>query len=230
MNSLKMLYAEDDIDVLQDTIFLLGSEFPFISSVQDGEKALEYYYNNKPDVMLLDINLPLMSGLEVASKIRDNDDETAIIIISAYSDRDKLLSALNLNVTAYIVKPFDINEIKNIINKIIEKKFKKYEIILDNDFRFNIENENLFHKQTQISLTKNEIELMNILYNNQQKIFSIEELTSEFFKDSLQKGTTNNTTQLISRFKKKVLTESKVDKFFIENIYGLGYKLKVIDN
>jgi len=229
MNSLKILYAEDDIDVLQDTMFLLGSQFPFIQAVQDGKKALEYYYEEKPDIILLDINLPLMSGLEVAKKIRETDDETFIIIISAYSDKEKLLSAINLNVSAYIVKPFAIDEVTKTINKLIEKSFQKYEIILDNNFRWNERSDNLFHNNNKIVLTRKEIELMSILHNNPQKVFTIEEITTELFKNYSQNTNTNNTTQLISRFKKKVIASSKINDFFIENIYGLGYKLKVLN-
>ncbi len=229
MNSLKILYAEDDIDVLQDTMFLLGPQFPFIKAVQDGKKALEYYYKEKPDIILLDINLPLMSGLEVAKKIRETDDETFIIIISAYSDKEKLLSAINLNVSAYIVKPFAIDEVKKTINKLIEKSFQKFEMILDNNFRWNKKSGNLFHNNNKIVLTKKEIELMSVLYNNPQKVFTVEELTDELFKNTSQNTSTNNTIQLISRFKKKVTNISEIDDFFIENIYGLGYKLKVLN-
>lgn len=229
MNSLKILYAEDDIDVLQDTIFLLGPQFPFIQAVQDGKKALEYYYKEKPDIILLDINLPLMSGLEVAKKIRETDDETFIIIISAYSDKEKLLCAINLNVSAYIVKPFQIDEVKKTINKLIEKSFQKFEMILDNNFRWNKKSGNLFHNNNKIVLTKKEIELMSVLYNNPQKVFTVEELTDELFKNTSQNTSTNNTIQLISRFKKKVTNISEIDDFFIENIYGLGYKLKVLN-
>jgi len=64
-----MLYAEDDVDVLQDTLFLLGEYFTSVSSAQDGEKALELYYKKRPDIIFLDINLPTINGLDIARKI-----------------------------------------------------------------------------------------------------------------------------------------------------------------
>lgn len=226
MNNLSMLYAEDDVDVLQDTLFLLGTYFTSVCSAQDGESALELYYKNRPDIILLDINLPFMSGLEVARKIRETDDETPIVMITAYSDKDKLLNAIDLGVSAYIIKPFKIAEIKKTIEKLIEKKSNKNEIILDAEFRWNLELEKLYYKRELISLTKKEILLMNLLCNNPKKFFTPQEVAREMFPDSDRDVDSNSATQLISRFKKKILKDLDIDRFFIENVYGVGYRIK----
>jgi len=226
MNSLSMLYAEDDIDVLQDTLFLLGPYFTTAYSAQDGEKALEVYHKNKPDIILLDINLPLLNGLDVAAKIRETDDTTPIVMISAYSDKDKLLSAINIGVSSYIIKPFKIDEIKETIEKLIEKSLIKNDNIVETKFKWDFENKKLFYKEQEIKVTKNEILLIDILLKNKQSFFSAEELAINIFGDTKSSSDVNNATQLISRFKKKIISNLDIDDFFIENIYGVGYRIK----
>ncbi len=229
MNNLSMLYAEDDVDVMQDTLFLLGEYFASVNTALDGKSALELYYKNAPDIILLDINLPFMSGLEVAKKIRITDDETPIVIISAYSDKAKLLDAINLGVSAYIVKPFKIEEMKKTIQKLIEKKSNKNELILGSGFIWDLELKNLYYKRELVPLTKKEILLINLLCENQQKFFTPQELTVEIFLNSDKVSEKNNTIQLISRLKKKISKELEIDAFFIENIYGMGYRIKTTD-
>ena len=226
MNNLTMLYAEDDVDVLQDTLFLLGPYFESSYTAQDGEKALEVYNDKKPDIVLLDINLPLMNGLDVAKKIRETDLQTPIVMITAYSDKDKLLNAINIGVSAYIIKPFKIEEIKQVIEKLIKKELEKSKNSLDTEFKWNLYNEQLIYKNQEISLTKNEIILMKLLFENRQNFFTAQELAIDIFLDIQKRDDANNATQLISRFRKKIMQTLEIDTFFIENVYGAGYRLK----
>lgn len=227
MNNLTMLYVEDDIDVLQDTLFLLGDYFKTSYTAQDGKTALKLFNERKPDIILLDINLPLMNGLDVAREIRATDSDIPIIMISAYSDKDKLLDAINIGVSSYIVKPFKIAEIKETIEKLIEKQSENQEKFLDVEFLWKSRTEKLFYKKEEISLTKNEILLMKLLCENKQIFFTPHELALEMFSDSKKSDDSNNATQLISRFKKKVLKSTDTKEFFIENVYGAGYRIKI---
>ncbi len=230
MNELNILYVEDDIEVVQDTIFLLGDSFKSITTALDGDSALELYYENKPDIILLDINLPLLNGLEVAKKIRETDEETIIIIISAYSDKDKLMSAINLGVSGYIKKPFSVNEIKETIDKLIQKQRSRVSIDLGAGFQWNKQLQNLYYKNEIVQLTKKEISLIALLCGNQHIFLNSEEITKEIFLDD--NSISNNATQLISRFKKKILKSLNLeaDAFFIENIYGAGYRIKILNS
>jgi len=230
MDALTLLYAENDVDTLQDTLFLLGEYFTSTYTAQDGKSALELYDKNRPDIVLLDINLPLMDGLECARKIRQTDEETPIVIVSAYSDRDKLLNAINIGVSAYVAKPFKIKEIQETIERLIEKKATKGEVLLGSDLKWSLQLKKLYYKTEQIPLTRSEISLMNILCQNRQKFFTPKELKEELFSDSKKDTDSNNVTQLISRFKKKILTTLDIDIFFIENIYGAGYRIRTINS
>lgn len=225
MSSFTLLYVEDDTDILQDIVFLLKDYFSEIYTAQDGEEAISKYATHKPDIVLLDINIPKKNGLEVARIIREEDQETPILFLTAYSDRGKLLDAINLGVSAYLVKPFKVDELKDAIKKIIVKREPKSHIELGNGFLWNHDTNKLLYKSNELTLTKKEAELINILNNNKQKFLSACEIASEISLQNIKDPKCNNAVQLLSRFKNKVLNSFETEQFFILNVYGMGYKL-----
>ena len=123
MNNLSLLYAEDDEEVLENTVYLLDGCCPIIYTANNGEDALNIYKEKKIDIILLDINMPKMSGLDVLREIRKKDNQTQVVFMSAFSDSLNLISAINLGISAYIVKPYSPSDLKDIIKKIADKKF-----------------------------------------------------------------------------------------------------------
>ncbi|NOR57562.1 MAG: response regulator, partial [Sulfurimonas sp.] len=91
-----ILYAEDDERIREKYAKFLRLYFKDVYEATNGKEALELYDENRPDVIILDINMPIINGLEVAKIIRRRDNETQLIILSAYSDREKLLVATEL--------------------------------------------------------------------------------------------------------------------------------------
>ncbi len=225
MNKLTLLCVEDDIEALEDMVYLLKKYFYKIYTAVDGKEAFDAYKEHKPDIILLDINIPYISGLEVASKIREKDNTTSIIFLTAHSDKDKLIKAIDLQVSSYIIKPFKINELKDTISKVIKKiEFKNTKIQFTNDFIWDKEANTLFYADLQIALTKNEILLIKLLLLNKSRFLSVNEMSLEICTSDSD-ATGNNVVQLISRFKKKVKKAINSDNFFIENSYGNGYKI-----
>ncbi|MCK5294209.1 MAG: response regulator transcription factor [Arcobacteraceae bacterium] len=225
MDKLKLLCVEDDIEALEDLGYLLKRYFYQIYTASDGVEALKLFNEHKPDIVLLDINLPKMSGLEVASKIREYDNKTPIIFLTAYSDKDKLLKAIELKVSSYIIKPFKIFELKDAINKVIKEiSIENSQLILTNNFIWDKNSIELLYKDIQIPLTKNEIGIIKLLILNRSKFLTTNEISLEISNND--NFNDNNIVQLISRFKKKINKTIENDDFFIENIYGGGYRLK----
>ncbi len=221
-----LLYAEDDIKALENTIYLLKKYFSKIYSAVDGLDAFDSYIKHDPDIILLDINIPKLNGLELASKIREKDNETPIILLTAHSEKKKLLKAIDLQISSYIIKPFKIQELKDNITKVLKRiEISNNKVRLDNNFSWNTNSYELFYKDTQIALTKNEILLIKILIENRSRFLTSSELSLEICT-SEEDITGHNTTQLISRFKKKISKQINSDYFFIENIYGSGYRIK----
>jgi YesN/AraC family two-component response regulator len=114
LDKLRVLYAEDD-DVTRNTLEpILAKFFGEVVAVEDGEKGVESfrtYFNdgNNIDIIVSDINMPKMNGLEMLKNIREIDTQIPAVLITAHSEADFLLEAINLNVSQYLVKPVKLN-------------------------------------------------------------------------------------------------------------------------
>jgi DNA-binding response OmpR family regulator len=228
MKNLTLLYIEDDVEALEDVVFLLKRTFSTIYTACDGEEGLEVFKKNSIDIVLSDINIPKGNGLQLATKIRELDENIPIIFLTAHCETPKLLSAINLQAISYIIKPFNIEELKNSIIKAIKivNKDKKSsnKILLNNNFYWDESIPELYYKEEIIYLTKNEILLVQSLFQHRNRFLTAEELGEIIFID--KKVETNSIVQMLSRFKNKTVKKINNDCFFIENIYGRGYVIK----
>ena len=228
MTNLNLLYVEDDEETIDNIDFFLKRHFNEIIIAQDGEKAFNYFIEKKPDIIILDINIPKLNGLKLASKIREINKKIPIIFLTAFSDKDNLLQAINLHACSYLIKPFRIDELINALNKckrdFFEEKQNPYLKVLNQDFIWDKQKKELSFNNKKISLTKNEISLIDLFVENDFRFFTPEEIHEFIFLDNEIKD--NSIIQLISRLKRKIINFSGNNNFFIENIYNKGYHLK----
>lgn len=118
---LTLLYVEDDAEILENVTFLLERYVKKVYSAKDGEEAFSMYKKHQPDIFIADINLPKLGGLEVSSKIRQENDNMPIVIITAHNDQIFLDKADELNVSSYVVKPFRLQDLKEAVEKAISE-------------------------------------------------------------------------------------------------------------
>ncbi|MFT5662051.1 MAG: YesN/AraC family two-component response regulator [Sulfurimonas sp.] len=118
-SSIRLLYVEDNEDTRRFTLELLSRFFKDISVAIHGKEGLELFKNESYDLILSDITMPIMDGLEMSAKIREIDKTVPIIILSAHNETHYTESASNINITEYLEKPLDISELINTLNKII---------------------------------------------------------------------------------------------------------------
>ena len=104
-NELTLLYVEDDRELRAQFVRILKPKFKKVYEASNGLEALAKYEALSPDMMLVDINIPKVDGLEVIELIRKLNKDIAIVILSAYSDQKKLLSAIKLGLSEYLIKP-----------------------------------------------------------------------------------------------------------------------------
>ncbi|MAC83803.1 MAG: transcriptional regulator [Arcobacter sp.] len=228
MNDLNLLYIEDDEEALEDVVFLLKRSFTKIYTASNGVEGFDLFKENSIDIVLLDINIPKLSGLEVAAKIRKIDENIPILFLTAHSETQKLISAINLQAISYIIKPFNVDELKSSILKAVTKVNKEKstakKVLLNNGFYWNSYNSELYYKSVLLHITKNEILLIKSLFDNRNRFITAEELSEIIFDN--KKIENNSIVQLISRFKNKITKKINNKLFFIENIYGQGYRIK----
>ncbi len=130
---LKILYAEDDVELQIQTAEFFRLLFKSVSVVNNGEDALNLYKEEEFDIVISDIRMPKLDGIELTKKIREINPFQNIIIISAYNDNDSLINFINLNIRQFLQKPIDIDNMletlyytaKNIVNEKMVEEYRK---------------------------------------------------------------------------------------------------------
>ena len=222
-----LLYAEDEDIIRESFTEIFSKYFTNVITSNNGTDALKLYQENEIDIAILDITMPGIDGLTLATKIREHNKKIEIIVLTAHSEKDKLLKAINLHLLSYLIKPVKKDELNDTLNRAISRLSKNNTINLSNDYSFNTKAVVLYYKDAPIRLSKNEKKLVSFLCNDMNSHYSACDISEAIFDYSL-KGETicNNVIQLISRFKKKMVELHNTEDFFIDNIYGLGYKIK----
>jgi len=221
-----ILYAEDDQEARENLAIILQQYFDIVYTASNGKEALDFYHEKHPDILLLDISMPSLNGLDVARTVRQADLSTPIIILSAHSDREKLLSAVNLKLDAYLLKPIDTTELTKTILKLIDQIENKEIIHLRKDLIWNRKNTNLIYKEQQVKITKKERLLLKILTKHIGQYISNDDLIIYIWQDDIPDHSHDNKLiQLIYRLNKKITKLLQCDTHLIENGYTSGYRI-----
>ena len=120
-NKLLALYVEDNKDVALSVQKLLKHFVPNNDLASNGEEGLSKFKSKNYDLILTDINMPKMNGIEMIKKIREIDQHIPIIVVSAYSDQNYMFEVIQAGIDGFILKPFDLEQFKTVIVKTIEK-------------------------------------------------------------------------------------------------------------
>jgi len=167
VNSFKLLYIEDDKDIQQIYLNFLKDFIDNIYCANDGEEGYNLYLERRPDIILLDINMPKIDGLTLAKKIRQIDKNVKIIITTSYSEQDKLLQAIELYLIRYIIKPIELDILKDAIEKakkeIEDERGNQKIFLLDKDTIWDARAKLLIRDGKEVKLTKNERRLLELL-------------------------------------------------------------------
>lgn len=162
----KLLLLEDDI-TLSETIveYLQDKDFEVIQAF-DGEEALSCAYETKFDLLLLDVNVPLLSGFEVLKQIRQNQDKTPAIFITSLNSMNSLEEGFNSGCDDYIRKPFALKELLLRVKTILKREYlNKEEIIkIDEQLSFNLSSYELKNRNEKINLNNKELKLLKLFY------------------------------------------------------------------
>jgi len=111
LKDLTILYAEDDILARDEVVFSLEPYVKRVVTVGDGSEGVKKFEDISPDIVVTDIQMPKMNGIEMAQAIRKIDPEVPIVVTTAFNDSDYLLKAIDANITAYITKPLDLRQL-----------------------------------------------------------------------------------------------------------------------
>jgi DNA-binding response OmpR family regulator len=223
LDSLKLLYIEDDRDIQEIYLNFLKDFVDTIYCANDGEEGYNIYLEKKPDIILLDINMPKIDGLTLAKKIRQIDKNVKIIITTSYSEQDKLLQAIELYLIRYIIKPIELDILKDAIEKakkeIEDERGNQKIFLLDKDTIWDARAKLLIRDGKEVKLTKNERRLLELLSTDKNKVFSFFEIFDYISYDDFDKEYDANQIRALVK-----LIRKKIPKKSIINVYGEGYR------
>lgn len=217
--SLNVLYAEDDLVIQESITRILKLFFKEVFVANDGSEALEIYYNNQIDVIILDYVMPNFDGYQTAKLIRDLNKKIPIIITSAYTDKEKLLNAIELNLIKYIEKPILYEDLINVFGSVISSLEDNNMLLakIDEFTYYSYVTKNIIKKDSEIVLTKNEVLFLELLLDKPNQLITKEIIENRVFKETVDENTLRN---MVYRFRKKL------DCDVIVTIKDLGYLLK----
>ena len=219
---MKILLLEDDValsDLLNDHLIDKGYD---VTLCFNGQEALENLIENRYDIAILDINTPLMSGLEVLKLARNiYKNNTPIIIITAYQDIKHLKEAFENKVDDYIKKPFDLEELDQRILKLcrqflIEQADK---IVLDENIFFEPESCQIEKNGKLINLAQKERDILRYFYNHRNRVISNEELLLNIW--AYEKTPSDATIRVYIKTLREIIGKDR-----ISTIRSIGYKFE----
>ncbi len=223
-----ILLAEDEEGVRKNIAEYLTLTYGNVYEADNGRKAYDLYHEVEPDLVITDINMPGMDGLSLVEKIRELDKEVPIIIISAHSDKEKLLRAIKLNLVDYIIKPIERKTLKALIRKAFvndeEHVSAAKTVSLGEGFVFDHAHKMLYRYERRVELTRHQRLLIDILVQQKNQVVSGTDIFFHVQEDYTLEYNSAAVRNLVKKIRKIFPDE------MIKNIYGSGYTLIVQEN
>ena len=218
LKNLTVLLVEDDSDSKKIMHDVLSDNFEKVFTAQNGDEGLKKFKKYNPNMVITDAFMPISDGLDMTRNIKEISKDTPIIVLSAHSEKETLLKAIDVGVDKYLIKPIMADDLLNTLENVAKNKIETSNIIqVANGYSFNKIKRVLIRDGVEISLTKKELAFISLL---------IKRLGTLVLHDEIKSGVwvgESVTEAAIRTFVKRV--RDKVGNSFIKNVPGLGYKI-----
>lgn len=224
MNSIaKILLAEDEPALGQIVAESLESQGFDVVFCQDGKQALEAYYKEQPQLMVLDVMMPKLDGFSLAKEVRMQDPNIPILFLTAKSQTKDVVEGFSIGGNDYLKKPFSIEElIVRIKNLLKHRDHLATDSISIGNYQFEFKKQTLqFDGEDPISLTHREAHLLYHLYNNRNQVLDRSIILKKLWGDD-DFFNARSMDVFISKLRKKLKQDPGIQ---IINVRGYGYKL-----
>ena len=224
------MVVDDEKLIVKGIRFSLEQDGMEVDCAYDGEEAVEKAKENKYDIILLDLMLPKMDGLEVCQQIREFSNVPIVMLTAKGEDMDKILG-LEYGADDYITKPFNILEVKARIKAIMrrsgkrQKEEQKEDSMIDlGDIRVDTDSRRVFRGDTEINLTAKEFDLFELLMNHPNKIYSRDKLLNDVWGHDYPGDA--RTVDVHSRRLREKIEKNPSEPDYIHTKWGVGYFFK----
>lgn len=230
MEEINILVVEDEKEISELIKTNLEKEGFSVYQAYDGQVGLDMALSNSIQIVILDIMLPTMDGLEVCRQIRTKKNVPIIMLSAKSQDIDKIVG-LSIGADDYICKPFNMMELNARIRSQLRRylylndsSINKNNTIMVKDLMIDIDSHELSIGDKEIKLTPTEYDILVLLAKNKGKVYSSEKIFEEIWEDKYYE--TNNNVMVHIRNIREKLNDNSKDPRYIKTIWGVGYKIE----
>lgn len=218
LTELTILIAEDDPIVRQSLVRTLSLYCDNILEAENGNEAVQLFESRTVNIVILDIDMPGLNGLEVAQTIRKHDADLPILILTCHSDTSYLQKAVQLRLMSYLLKPVSFDKLMDAIKQCLTDMAERgvFETILADGVVFNSITATVTNGELKLQLTNNETRFLKYMLSRRGRLVSITQLCNELGDDY----SVNALRNLLYRLRGKIGLET------ITSIKDLGYILE----
>ena len=226
MKKAKILVVDDEKDIIELVRYNLEKEGFKVISAMDGEKALEIVSREEPEIIILDLMLPGIDGLDVCRELKRNDPTSSIpiIMLTAKGEESDIVIGLGLGADDYITKPFSprvlVARVKAVLRR-IESKKEEDKLMRINQLSIDLVRHQVTYRGKTLALTSTEFNLLILLAQNRGRVFTRDQILDKAWKE--ESFVVDRTVDVhVRRLRQKLGQASQ----FIETVRGVGYRFK----
>lgn len=221
---MKILIVEDEIELSESIVVYLKSEGHLCECALTFDTAMEKISLYVYDIVLVDLNLPDGSGIQIIKKLKENDFQGGIIITSARDTLDDRILGLNTGADDYLIKPFHLPElnarVKSLARRVI---FKGRNSLVINDLEIRTEEHEVYIRGKLLDLTRKEFDLLLFLVTNKDKVLSKESIAEHLWGDYIDSADSFDFIYAhIKNLRRKL--DCNGAGHYMKTVYGVGYK------
>ena len=222
-SDIKILCVDDEPDILEILKYNLSSEGYDVSTAKDGKSALKIANDKVPNVIIMDIMMPNMDGIEACEALRANDrfNDTLIMFLTARGEDYSHIAAYEAGADDYVTKPVKpkilVSKVKGLLRRSKKNSEKEIDEIQFGNFKINRDNSKVYVDDKSISLPKKEFELLSLLCSKPDKVFKREKIMEKVWGEQVVVGDRTIDVHI------RKLREKIGNKYF-KTVKGVGYK------
>ncbi|MFY9074390.1 DNA-binding response regulator [Malaciobacter mytili] len=218
LKNIPILCVEDENGIREVIVQTLKYYFDEVYEARDGNEAFEIYEYYKPKIILTDIQMKNCDGVAFIKRVRENDLNTTIFVLTAFSNEEYLMNLINLNINHYILKPLNLKKLNEALIKYLNKNHKPIKIT--EDLILDIEKRELIYKDSEIiPLRKREKDFLQLLVQRRDSIVTYMQIEEELWLDK------EMTSHALKSFIKDLRAKLPVN--IIKNVPQEGYTLVI---
>ncbi|MFA6778064.1 MULTISPECIES: response regulator transcription factor [Aliarcobacter] len=217
LKKLNILYVDDDEVLCSSTKNILSPLFNNVFIAENGEEAIEIFDNQKIHIVMMDVKMHNLSGIDVAKYMRDRDKNIPIFLVSSYTDVNELIEAIKLDLVDYIKKPFTFEKLLTTLFECLDKMKLKGNLkhILGENIFYDELSKKVFINNKDILLTKSEVKIIETLIKKRGQMVTYLEFINILDRELSESALKNIVYRL----------RSKLEGNSIKNLYNVGYML-----